>query len=267
MRSTMMLGGYRRSGRSLTLIEVSIALGMLSVFMLLLISAMSQVKIQGALSETKSDLDLQANRALRSISVVLQGSGPMTHVYGAGNQLDYPLVYQGGLSTARSNHFDHAVPNDLAPAGFSPGYLGASDSVVFKHPTDLDGSNTPVDSEGLLEWGDVEYGFVVVPGPDGINQLEYRVANNSAGPVAGPTGVPGPVSFPAIAGNGTLTFVLARHVERMQIEQIGTLGTAKLRVTLYLVRRISANDYVRATRSTTVWLQNYDPDEYNPGGF
>jgi len=246
----------RHRAAAFTLIEVMVALGVLGVVMALFVTGLSESRQLLNANQTTSDMELQGSKAFRAMTSILQRSGHLEYA-----SRDYPTTFQGGTPPGGfAAQLAHPLPADVAPSGWAAVYQGASDAVVFKVPTDLDGDGRPIDDQGFAEWSDLEYAFLVRPGPDGINQLELVVVNRGTTTVRCPEGLAGEVSFPPLAAGAVHRRVIARHVERLQVESVGALARTRLKLTLAFCRRLAADQYIGTFRSTVVWLRNYAPD-------
>jgi prepilin-type N-terminal cleavage/methylation domain-containing protein len=132
----------------------------------------------------------------------------------------------GGDPTLDSSNIIFRVPRGISPE--DPPANGVPRQTV---PTGYLGYPLEANAVGLLKtmWETEEYSFCIVPGEDGINQLEYRVASECR--ALHDTGRP-------VEGR-----VISRFVDRVVFQDSSSdpaLSHRQVRVTLYLTRVMPA---------------------------
>lgn len=181
------------AGAGFALLELMIG----ALILLLLVGTLTQSLRSISQSSKSVDLDSQlqaeAERALRSILASLKPSGVVTV---GGNS--FPYLFEDGNATGAYAASAHAAPPHTAEAG-DPDF-GPNREIVFVQPADLDGDNHPdLDAGGDMIWSEEQYSYVVVPRADGTNVLQRRI-------------------------NGGSTRVIASHVERIAFDDNASSG-------------------------------------------
>lgn len=208
----------------MTMIEVVISVALFAILSLVAFTALDSARRFTDTNESQVELQESARKAIEKISEQVRSAGRMTQ--GVGPTLKtYPKLYKSNASfpsgyASANNHPPKHAPKAKPGTKINGGDPTLpSDECIFKLPLRAPGG-LPVVSGTTVTWTAEEYGFFVVPGPDGINQLEFR---NSS-----------------IPGQGQ---ILARNVDRLQIHDFSTdpaLSARQLRITLYLTKSIAA---------------------------
>lgn len=222
--------GARRSSRGASLLETLIAL---SLFPLLIGACLTT--IDGADSEAErggrmADLVRRADRALSTLTDELERSG-FTSVDG----VDYPFFVDGdALEDAPEKH-RHDEANAAAGAAVT------AREVVFLLPQDANDDGWPdlTDAMQSVAWDTTEVSYVLLPSPDGSNQLVRRE-------------------------DGANDRVLARGVRRFLVEDAASTGFAfpinVLRITLELEDSGRGDERQSLTATRHLTLPNGAPD-------
>ena len=218
------------TSRGGSLLEAMIAL---SLFPLLIGACLTTLDGGSAEAERggrKADLVRRADRALSTLTDELERSG-FTSVDG----VDYPFFVDGvALDDAPAKH-QHAEANVAAGAAVT------AREIVFLLPQDANADGWPdlTNSMQSVVWDTTEVSYVLLPSPDGSNQIVRRE-------------------------NGANDRVLARGVRRFLVEDAASADFAfpinVLRITLELEDsgRGDARQSLTATRHVT--LPNGTPD-------
>jgi type II secretory pathway pseudopilin PulG len=216
----------------MTLLELMVVTLIIALMVLTSLYFLQAARTFTATNVTQVDLQEQARKVLDRMTERLREAGRFT---AAGPTRPYPVVFKSddyptalGYSYANQHspkHAPRALPGTLVNGG-DPTL--ESDEIIFRLPRDLDGDGLRATVDATtqrleIEWGPEEYGFFVCPGPNGINQIEFRNSAESAQQLA--AGLP-------VQGE-----VMGRYVDRLQIQDYTsdpTLTTRQLRVTVYL---------------------------------
>lgn len=224
-----------RDRRGMTLIEYLIAVAMLSVVVGTLITSSRDMIVARSSETTRARLQTTAQDALVTITEDLRLSG-----FVAGPP-DYPYVFTDGQAQGAFAAFAHPpAPETVAPG--VPGF-GPDREIVFLLPADANGDGVPdLAATGELLWDAVDYGYVLVEGPDGTPQLERRI-------------------------DGQLDRVIARNVERITFDttlQDAAIPLGSVRVRLWLRMSDETGLSYPHFLETTVRLRN-STDLPDPG--
>jgi hypothetical protein len=223
-------GGARRSNRGASLLETLIAL---SLFPLLIGACLTTIDSTDAEAERggrMADLVRRADRALSTLTDELERSG-FTSIDG----VDYPFFVDGAeLDDAAEKH-QHAEANAAAGAAVT------AREVVFVLPQDANADGWPdlTDTMQSVSWDATQVSYVLLPSPDGSNQLVRRE-------------------------DGANDRVLARGVRRFLVEDAASAGFVfpinVLRVTLELEDSGEGDARQTLTATRHVTLPNGTPD-------
>jgi len=250
----------RRSG--VTLIEIMLVMSILVILTRSLLESSASMGQMTESTNTQALLAEQAQEATSAIVADLRTTGIRTM-----NGAQYPYIYtDGDAADGIYPGHDHAPAVQTAAAGDDD--FGASQSMIFVMPADLDGDNRPdldgdldgspeldgngdgvltdnfddlaawnaanntIDGDNGLVWSHTELSYVVVTTADGVNWLERRVNGQ------------------AVGGDR-----IARDVERMTIETSADTGfqipTNALRVRLFF-RRLDPSGVLHRHRAEVV---------------
>jgi prepilin-type N-terminal cleavage/methylation domain-containing protein len=170
----MKLAPERGSARSgFTLPELMMS----AVILLLVVGCLTQAlrSMSGSATYTSvdSELQAQAERALRAIIASLKPSGFATV---GGNS--FPYLFQDGNALGAYAASAHAAPTHTAQAGDAD--FGPDQEIVFVAPADADNDGRPdLDANGQMIWSANQHSYVVVTRPDGVNVLQQRTDGGS----------------------------------------------------------------------------------------
>lgn len=171
-----------------------------------------------------------------------QALNPRYNTAGNQNGINQPkappgVLVNGGDPTLDSSDIIFRVPEGISPedppangvprASVPAGYLN--------YPLQADATG-----KMRIMWSTTEYGFFIVPGADGINQLEYRNSVDASAQLAASKPVQGQI--------------LCRYVDRLQIVDSSDdplLTDRQVRVTIYLTRVLPSKGALVATASDT----------------
>lgn len=173
----------RRAG--FTVIEMSIAAVVLLVVSSALVAALDGLRGAAMTTDVNSRLSEAGEKALLAIVEDLRRSGRATTVAA------FPYTYENGDSVFDDVH-DHAPATENAAPGEAD--FGPDREIVMLLPRDEDTLGPPavvgnpdgvpdLDGNGELIWGDLQFSYVLVTWPDGINRLERRVDGAAPGSV------------------------------------------------------------------------------------
>jgi type II secretory pathway pseudopilin PulG len=204
-----------------------------ALILLLLVGTLTQSLrsiSQGSKSvDLDSQLQWEAERALRSIIASLKPSGFVTV---DGNS--FPYLFEDGNATGAYAASAHAPALHTAEAGDAD--FGPNREIVFVQPADLDDDNRPdLDAGGDMIWSEEQYSYVVVPRADGTNVLQRRL-------------------------NGGSTRVIASHVERITFDDNTSSGFVvplrAIRVRIWFRERDARGTLHRYFTEAVVKLRN-----------
>ncbi|MEW6745619.1 MAG: hypothetical protein AB1486_22950 [Planctomycetota bacterium] len=177
--------GYAVIEASLTLALVSMIFG----GFILLLKASRGAQEEGA---SRSELQEIGRRAMSRVLEDLRGTGIVEDALG-----NFPVIYErpaGDESTPRGEFvasLSYTDADDVAWASYERGRDRVEVNrdaecreILFRVPRDTDGNGYPIDSTGLVEWGDQVMSYRVVQYPDGRRWLERRTDDASPEPVA-----------------------------------------------------------------------------------
>ena len=259
-----------------TLVETVVAVALFGILMTVCYGALQSMRTLSAVDATQIDLQENARQAIEKMSNYLRQTGRVQLGTTSPNLFAYPRIYTsednnyfqlpyphtltdtGPDSTVTANYNAINNPNAYQPKLPAPIYPAPpmtvnngnprlpSDFIIFAMPLLLADGITPSINAGTykMDWDSiagipVEYGFYINPGPDGVNQLEYRNSRDQA--------------------NGAPPEILGRHVDRLQIQDYTSdpsLTYRQLRITIYMTRFVpvggssNANDDYRNAQST-----------------
>jgi prepilin-type N-terminal cleavage/methylation domain-containing protein len=236
---------YRINQCGMTLLEVMIASGMIALLGMVAFSAMQSLRSFTSTNVTQVDLQENARKAVEFITTELRNAGRFIDPVGP---REYPRLVRSDQAFPAGYHVAAQHPAKFPPKATPGSQVNGGDptlpstDIIFRVPGDQDGDGLPTKRNALdkieIEFAPAELSFVVVSGPNNVNQIEYR---NSAE-----------------AGSAR---VVARDIDRLQIEDYTTdplLTTRQLRITVYLTRLIpvqgviSSNDPAMARQILTV---------------
>jgi len=189
---------------------------------------LSTMTVSGSVQNQLQDM---AERALSSILDDLRKSGWVTkdsHVF--------PAFFEDGAPEPEWLQ-PHAHLAPIRTARLGEVDYGPSREIVFLAPADSDNDNRPdVDmNTGQMAWDTRHFSYVLVPGPNGHNQLERRI-------------------------DGGMPQVVAHHVERMTIEDseatLFEIPLKAVRVRLWLRKNDSGGVIHRHRVEAVVQLRN-----------
>ena len=217
----MMGNRRRRTGTSLVVVAIGVAVS--AVIFSALVAALNPADSGELALRVRVDFQLDAVRALRSITEVLERS----------DRGDPPYIGTDGVSNADARGGFYA-PMDAANPGIVPRAasadegLGPSQEIAFRGSKDIGGAGT--------------LAIVLVPGSDG-NELQLRRYD----------------AYGAIVHRR----LLGRHVERITFETAATepkpvlhpmrpLGTDQLRVTAWFRRVVDKKVYAARQAGTVI---------------
>lgn len=167
---------FRRSG--FTLVELMFSAMILLLVVGCLTQALSSLSNGATYAGTDSELQTQAERALRAIIANLKPSGFATV---GGNA--FPYLFEDGAATGAYAASAHPPATHTAQAG-DPDF-GPNQELVFVVPADADGDNRPdLDANGQMVWSAEQHSFVVITRPDGTNVLQQRIDGGSIRTIA-----------------------------------------------------------------------------------
>lgn len=150
-----------------------IAVGVLSLLGGSLTLAMMRMRGLENSSTAQATLQDSCERAMRRVFEDLSRSGDL-NIGG----IDYPYLFDDGAATGAFAAHAHPAATHNAVAG-DPDF-GPNREIVFALPRESDppgtfGNDVPdIDANANLIWDTVEYSYVVITGPDGINYLQRR---------------------------------------------------------------------------------------------
>lgn len=165
----------RRARRGFTVLEMTIAVTILSMLVGSLTLVLRHMRGMTSSSGARSTLQDSAERAMRRISADLSRSGQLVLAGG----VSYPYLFDDGAAVAPFDIHAHAAASHSAAAG-EPDF-GPNREIVFALPRESDppgtfGNDVPdIDANANLIWDANEFSYVVITGPDGINYLQRRV--------------------------------------------------------------------------------------------
>ncbi|HTF89003.1 MAG TPA: prepilin-type N-terminal cleavage/methylation domain-containing protein [Planctomycetota bacterium] len=168
----------RRSGFSA--LEMMVAVTLLSILAGSLTMAIKHMRNLTSSSSVQSTLQLSAERAMKRIAADLSRSGTIAMPGG-----NVPFRFDDGNPITFFQNHAHAPAQHHAVAGDSD--FGPSTELVFAQPQENDlpgsyGNDVPdIDANADLIWDAVEFSYVLITGPDGINYLQRRT--DAANPV------------------------------------------------------------------------------------
>jgi hypothetical protein len=222
--------GARRSSRGASLLETLIAL---SLFPLLIGACLTTIDSADAEAERggrMADMVRRADRALSALTDELERSG-FTTVDG----VDYPFFVDGSALEDAPEKHRHDEPNAAADAAVT------AREVVFLLPQDANDDGWPDLTNTMLSvaWDTTEVSYVLLPSPDGSNELVRRE-------------------------NGVNDRVLARGVRRFLVEDSASAGFEfpinVLRITLELEDTGRGDERQSLTATRHLTLPNGTPD-------
>ncbi len=222
----------RRSQTGHSLLEMTVVTAILGFVMLALLSLFSAANSLFRAGDVKADIEEQGRMALMRLADDVRQAGYYTDpTTGA----SYPYMFTNGMADGHFAGYSHTPADNDSDEGTSA--YGPSREIVFVMAEDLDGNGVLTDMlTGEIEWSENEVSYLLVTGPDGVNQLERRVNNGS------------PV-------------VIARFVERLCFDDCNTdisIPFGQVRVTLHMRKTASDGRVIRAEYSTLVKMRNYE---------
>lgn len=166
----------------LTLLELTLATAALLLMAKLTLSALDGLQRSSQQASVATRLQEEGERALKQVVGTLRRSGFVN----AGSAT-YPHLFDDGQPAAGFAAHAHAAPV-IFPVRVDGQLITpatANREIVFLLPLDADapgdeGHGVPdVDAAGALAWDAVEHSFVVLPTPDGRNELQQRIDGDS----------------------------------------------------------------------------------------
>lgn len=254
MREFSALGcaGRPCRARGMTLLEVAVATAVFALVLLVAYAALQSMRTFTRTNMTQVELQEEARHALEFMTEQLQCAGRLTEPANPQDRT-YPKRYRcaNGYPNGYANANQHPPKNNPKAKPGSNANGGDpsldSDEIIFKRPqSGADGR--PLINGNSIVWTAEEYGFFLVPQPDGTNSVELRSSAESQQQLDNSQPVQGRI--------------VARFVDRMQIQDMAvdpTLTSRQLRITLYLTRQLdalNADAYIIVALSTIVDMRN-----------
>jgi len=241
------------------LLEVTVSGTLLFLLAASMVEAVAQVGALGRAGSTMGRLQQGAQESMTAITSDLDASG-----FVSANGKTYPYLFEDGNAESAFEAHSHATPTEHAQDD-EPDY-GVNREIVFVQPTltevaqDTDGLNwdlvdengdavsvpsgvtiakkymfPAIGNDGTAGFATDELSYVIVTGPDGINELQRR-------------------------RNGLTASVVARGVERLVFDTSDTdpigVPVGAVRVRLWLRLRDEEGTVHRHSAETVVRLQN-----------
>lgn len=172
-----------------SLVEMAIGVVVLFVLAAGLTQSLSALRGGAVSGSVESRLQAMGERIMTAVQTDLKRSG----LRDLGGGANLPYLFDEG--NAQGAFALHAHPPAQHSAHIGETDYGRTREIVFSLPLDVDDRDpatlvpTPdgipdIDGDGGLVWDPIQYSFVVVTRPDGINYLERR-ANGGNGRVVG----------------------------------------------------------------------------------
>jgi len=222
----------KRAEKGHSLLETMCVVGILALVTLALLTLFSTSNSLFRAGNVSADVEEQGRIALMNIADEIKEAGFFTD---PDSGESYPYIFPEGQPESPFWEYYHTPAQHQAEPG-TPAY-GPTREIVFRMAEDLDGDGYKTASDtGEIEWGPDEIAYVLVTGPDGVNQVERRV-NNGPGQI------------------------IARYVERLCFDDINTDATVpygQIKVTLHMRKTTSDGRVVKASYSTLVRMRNYE---------
>lgn len=157
--------------RGTTLVEVAIVAALLTLVVASIGQAIASMHKAETVVATRTRLQQEAIVALEHVLDDLRLSGFVN-----ANGASYPTLFTGGAPPPA--FAAHAHPPAVEHAAPGEPDFGPDRELIFALPADADGDGRPdLDANGDLVWDARSFSYVLVTGPDGVNQLQRRIDN------------------------------------------------------------------------------------------
>ena len=215
-----------------TLLEVVVAtvvfLALAAAFVAILSTTLNAYSEQ----QSRAALALDGARALAEIIEAIRETG--RHTATVPVTRSYPYLFANGVASGYFAPHSHSAPSPHVSTST------ALREIVFRRPTDLDDDGYITDgSTGRLEWGPLEFSYILEAASSDQNQLVRR-------------------TYDPQSGNFSSTVVL-RHVDWIAFDDQttdGTLGPDTIRVQLFLLAYDPKGNPIEYTCGATVAMRN-----------